>query len=115
LAHQYVVENFLLKVDVVRMDVQQNLDALNLDVVLTFLDVVNLEHHRLDVVVDVELRHQLKMDCCPGEVVVELRHQLRMDCCLDVELQVLLLHPVKKLHLPKYLPVVVQHFLREMP
>jgi hypothetical protein len=73
MAHQYVVGNFLLKVDAVMMDAQQNLDALNLDVVLTYLDVVNLVHHRLDVVVDVELRYQLKMDYCQDVVDVELR------------------------------------------
>jgi hypothetical protein len=73
MAHQYVVGNFLLKVDAVMMDAQQNLDALNLDVVLTYLDVVNLVHHRLDVVVDVELHHQLKMDYCQDVVDVELR------------------------------------------
>jgi hypothetical protein len=77
MVHQYVVGNFLMQVDVEMMDVQQNLDALNLDVVLTFPDVVNLVHHRLNllvVVVDVELRHQLKMDCFLDVVVVELRH-----------------------------------------
>jgi hypothetical protein len=58
MAHQYEVENFLLMVDEVKMDVQQNLDVLNLDAVLTFPDEVNLVHHLLDVVVDEELRHQ---------------------------------------------------------
>jgi hypothetical protein len=58
MAHLYVVGNFLLKVDAVMMDAQQNLDVLNLDAVLTYQDVVNLVHHRLDVVVDVELRYQ---------------------------------------------------------
>ena len=80
MAHQYVVGNFLLKVDVVMMDAQQNLDALNLDEVLTYPDVVNLVlenrvHHRLVVVVDVVLRHQLKMDYCQDVVGVELRYQ----------------------------------------
>jgi hypothetical protein len=55
------------------MDAQQNLDVLNLDAVLTYPDVVNLVHHRLDVVVDVELRYQLKMDYCQDVVDVELR------------------------------------------
>ncbi len=80
MAHQYVVGNFLLKVDVVMMDAQQNLDALNLDEVLTYPDVVNLVlenrvHHRLVVVVDVVLRHQLKMDYCQDVVDVGLRCQ----------------------------------------
>ena len=75
MAHLYVVGNFLLKVDAVMMDAQQNLDVLNLDAVLTYPDVVNLVHHRLDVVVDVELRHQLKMDYCQDVVDVELRYQ----------------------------------------
>jgi hypothetical protein len=75
MVHQYVVGNFLLKVDVVMMDVLQILDELNQDAVLTYLDVVNLAHHLLVVVVDVELRHQLKMDCYLDVVDVELRHQ----------------------------------------
>jgi protein involved in sex pheromone biosynthesis len=62
MVHLFVVENFLTQVVVVKMDVQQNLDALNLDVVLTFQGVVNLVHFLQVVVVDVELRHQLKMD-----------------------------------------------------
>jgi hypothetical protein len=73
MVHLYVVGNFLLKVDAVMMDAQQNLDVLNLDAVLTYPDVVNLVHHRLDVVVDVELRYQLKMDYCQDVVDVELR------------------------------------------
>jgi hypothetical protein len=78
--HLFVVENFLRQVDVVMMVVQQNLDALNLDVGLTFphvkiLDVVNLVHHLLDVVVDAELRHQLKMDYFLDVVDAELHHQ----------------------------------------
>jgi hypothetical protein len=103
MAHQYVVGNFLLKVDVVMMDAQQNLDALNLDAVLTYPDVVNLVHHRLDVVVDVELHHQLKMDYCQDVVDVELRfllnYPMKMDCYLDVESQVLLLPPLMELSL----------------
>jgi hypothetical protein len=63
LVRQYEVENFLLMMDVVKMDAQQNLDALNLDGDLTYPHVqiqvvVNLVHHRLDVAVDAELRHQ---------------------------------------------------------
>jgi hypothetical protein len=103
MVHLYVVGNFLLKVDAVMMDAQQNLDALNLDVVLTYLDVVNLVHHRLGVVVDVELHHQLKMDYCQDVVDVELRfllnYPMKMDCYLDVESQVLLLPPLMELFL----------------
>jgi hypothetical protein len=40
------------------MDAQQNLDALNLDAVLTYQDVVHQVYRRLDVVVDAEVRHQ---------------------------------------------------------
>jgi hypothetical protein len=63
LVRQYEVENFLLMVDVVKMDAQQNLDALNLVVDLTYphvqIQVVVIRvHHRLDVAVDAELRHQ---------------------------------------------------------
>jgi hypothetical protein len=121
MVHQYVVGNFLMLVDVVKMDVQQNLDALNLDEVLTFphvkiQDVVNLVHHRLDVVVDVELHHQLKMDYYLDVVDVELRYQLnfqmKMDYFLDEVSQVLLLHPVQKMYLQMCLLVVAQYFLR---
>jgi hypothetical protein len=75
LYHQYVVENFLTQVDVVKMEVQQNLDALNLDVVLTFLVVVNQVHYLQVFAVDVELRHQLKMDCYLDVVGVERRYR----------------------------------------
>jgi hypothetical protein len=103
MARLYVVGNFLLKVDAVMMDAQQNLDVLNLVAVLTYPDVVNLVHHRLDVVVDVELRYQLKMDYCQDVVDVELRfllnYPMKMDCYLDVESQVLLLPPQMELFL----------------
>jgi hypothetical protein len=70
--------------DVEKMDVLQIPDAQNLDVVLTFLDVVR---HFLailaDVQVDVEPHRQLKMDCFQDEVGVELRYLLRMDCYPD--------------------------------
>jgi len=103
MARLYVVGNFLLKVDAVMMDAQQNLDVLNLDAVLTYPDVVNLVHHRLDVVVDVELRYQLKMDYCQDVVDVELRfllnYPMKMDYYLDVESQVLLLPPLMELSL----------------
>ena len=69
-------QNLEHQLDVVKMDVQQNQDALNLDVVLTFLDVVNLAHYLQVFVVDVELRHQLKMDYFLDVVDVELRYLL---------------------------------------
>jgi hypothetical protein len=63
--------------------VQQNLDVVH-------LDVAHLDELRpLDVVVGVELRHQLKMDCYLDVVDVELCHQLKMDCFQDVEQLVL--------------------------
>ena len=78
------------------LDELQNLDVAHLDV--AHLD----ELHPADVVVDAELRHQLKMDCYLDVVDVELCHQLKMDCYLDVEQRVLqelvalaqLLHPL---------------------
>jgi hypothetical protein len=86
--HLCVVEILnLLKQDAEHLVVPQILDEQNLDanqpslvVVLQFL---------VDVVVGVELRHLLKMDCCLGEVGVELRHLQRKDYFLD-EAQVLL-------------------------
>ena len=76
--------------DVVRLDVQQNLDEQNLDAIPPFLDVVlQFLENPEDVVVGVELRHLLKMDCYLDEVDAELRHLLKMDCYLD-EAQVLL-------------------------
>jgi hypothetical protein len=111
MVRQYEVGNFQLKVDVVKMDAQQILDALNLDVVLTYPDVVNLVRHLLDVVVDAELRRQLRMDYFLDVVDAELRRQLRMDYFLDVESQVLLMHPLMKLFQQKELLVVVQRFL----
>jgi hypothetical protein len=51
------------------VDVLQNLDALNLDVHLPFLDVV----HRLDVVADEVQLRQLKMDYFLDAEDVELR------------------------------------------
>jgi hypothetical protein len=115
LYHQYVVENFLMQVGVVKKDVQQNLDALNLDVGQTFLVEVNLVRHRLDVVEDVELRHQLRMDCFLDVVGVEahyrLNFQLKMDYFPDVVSQVYSLLPLLMLHLQKELLVVVQRYL----
>jgi hypothetical protein len=82
-----VVQNLNhLMQDVVHLDVQQNLDEQNLDVIPPFLVVVHRFLVNLLDVVDVELRHQLKMDCFLDEVDVELLHQLKMDCFLDVVL-----------------------------
>jgi hypothetical protein len=70
--------------DAAHLDVQQNLDAQNLDVNPPFLDVVHqFPVNQLVVVVGVELRHQLKMDCYQVVVDAELRHLLKMDCFLD--------------------------------
>ena len=70
LVHQlYGQENLHPLLDVNLVDVQQNLDALNLDGHRPFLDVV----HRLDVVVDEVQLRQLKMDYCLDAVDVELR------------------------------------------
>jgi hypothetical protein len=79
MVRQYEVGHFLLMVDVVKMDAQQNRDALNLVVDLTcphaqIQVVVNLVHHQLDVVVDAELRHQLRKDYFLDVVDVELRY-----------------------------------------
>jgi hypothetical protein len=81
-----VVQNLIhLMQDVVHPVVQQNLGEQNLDVNPPFLDVVHLFLAILPVVVvGVELRHQLKMDCFLDVAGVELRHQLKMDCYLDV-------------------------------
>jgi hypothetical protein len=88
--HQYVVDSFqfLHLLDEAHRDALQNLDVPNLDVLLSFLDEVHL--FLVGVVVGVELRHQLKMDCYQDVVGVELRHQLKMDCYQDVEQSVLL-------------------------
>ena len=88
--HQYVVGNYLDRLylqDVVYLVALQNQDAQNQDVVLTFQVVHRL--NRQDVVVDVELRCQLKMDYCPDVVDAErylfqLNQQLKMDCYRDV-------------------------------
>ena len=89
--HQYAVGNYLDHLylrDVEYLVAPQNQDAQNQDVVLTF----QVEHrlHRQDVVVDVELRCQLKMDYCPDAVDAErylfqLNQQLKMDYYPDVE------------------------------
>ena len=72
MALQCVEENLHLLVVEILVDVLQILDELNLDVVLTFQDVVV---HHLVVVVDVVLFHQLKMGYFLDVVVEELRHQ----------------------------------------
>jgi hypothetical protein len=78
--------------DVVRLDVQQNLGAQNLDVIPPFLvEVHQFPVNQLVVAVVVELRHQLKMDCYLDVVDVELHHPLKMDCFLDVVLELLAL------------------------
>jgi hypothetical protein len=57
--------------------------------VVVHLVVVHLVvMHLLDVVVDEEQLHQLKMDCYLGAVDEEVRHLLKMDCCLDAVHQV---------------------------
>jgi hypothetical protein len=66
------------------LDAQQNLDVVRPDVV--HLDAM----HLLGVVVDAELRHQLKTDCYQDVVDVEVHHLMKMDCCQDVVQQVLL-------------------------
>jgi hypothetical protein len=71
--------------DVVNLVVLQNLGELNLVADLTYL-VAAHQLHQLVEPVDVELRHQLRMDYFLGVVDVELRHQLRMDYFLGVVL-----------------------------
>jgi hypothetical protein len=76
--------------DVVKLDEQQNLDELNLDEVLTFLDVAHhLRCFPVDVQVDAEQRHLLRTDYFLDVVAVELRyllnHLLKRDYFLDVE------------------------------
>ncbi len=104
--------------DVVYLDEQQNQDEQNQDVVLTFRDV-HLVYLQV-VVVDVELRHQLRMDYFRDVVDVELQvlfHQkLRMDYFQDVEQpvyfqQLALLH-LKQVLVQEPLP---QRFQRAMP
>jgi hypothetical protein len=112
--HLYVVGNYLFQFPhllvAVHLDVLQNLDALNPDALLPFLDEVLL--FPLVVVVDVELRHQLKMDCYLDVVDVELRHQLKMDCFQDgVQLAHLTLHQLQVL----LLPLSLQPLLHPVP
>jgi hypothetical protein len=82
LNHQlYVVGSFQYQhlLDVVNLVELQSLDELNLDEGLTCQVVV----HQLVEQVDVELRHQLRMDYFPGVVVVGLHYLKRMDCFQD--------------------------------
>jgi hypothetical protein len=84
---QFEVECFQYQhlLDVVNLVELQNLGELNRDADLTCQVVVHLLH-QLVVPEDVELRHQLRMDCFRGAVDVELRHLKRMDCFQDVVL-----------------------------
>ena len=74
--HLCVVEIlYLLKQDAEHLDVQQILDEQSLDEIRPFLDVVlQFLENPEDVVVGVELRHLLKMDCYQDEVDAELRY-----------------------------------------
>ena len=87
--HQCVVGNYrdhLFLQDAVYLVAPQNQDAQNQDAVLTFQLARQLNWQ--DVVVDEELRYQLKMDYCPDEVDAErylfqLSQQLKMDYYRD--------------------------------
>jgi hypothetical protein len=86
MVHQLCVVEilYLLKQDAEHLDVRQILDEQNLDANQPFLVVVlQFLENPEDVVVGVELRHLLKMDCYQDEVGVELPHLLKMDCYLD--------------------------------
>jgi hypothetical protein len=76
----HAVGNFQYQhlLDVVNLVVLQNLGEQNLGAGLTCQVAVH-QSRRLVAQVDVELRHQLRMDYYLGVVDVELRHQLRMD------------------------------------
>jgi len=76
--HLHAVGSFQYQhlLDVVNLVGLQNRDELNLDEDLTCQVVVHLP---LDVQVDAELRHQLRMDYFQGAVDVELRYLKRMD------------------------------------
>jgi hypothetical protein len=119
--HLCVVGNFLrqfqLLEDVVLLDALQNLGEQNQGVHLPYLDEVRL--FLVVVVVDVELRHLLKMDYYQDAVDVELRHLLKMDYCQGAELlalQVLTqlaLQLLLQMQLLLHLAQPFQH--REMP
>jgi hypothetical protein len=73
-----VVQNLNhLMQDVVHLDVQQNLDEQNLDVIPPFLVVVHRFLVNLLDVVDVELLHQLKMDCFLDVVLAQMVLQMK--------------------------------------
>jgi hypothetical protein len=85
LNHQlYVVGSFQYQhlLDVVNLVELQSLDELNLDEGLTCQVAVHLLHQLVEQV-DVELRHQLRMDYFPGVVVAGLHYLKRMDCFQD--------------------------------
>jgi hypothetical protein len=113
--HLYVVDSFRFQflhlLDVVHLDALQNLDEQNLDALPPYLDVA----HLLDVVADVELRHQLRMDYFLDVADVELRHQLRMDYFLGEVLQELLvLQKLLLLHLLQPLLPLLQPSLHHV-
>jgi hypothetical protein len=85
--HLCVVGSFRYQhlLDVENLVEQQNLDELNLDADLT-CQVVAHQLRQLVVPVDVELRHQLRMDYFLDAVDVELHFQMRMDYFLDAAL-----------------------------
>ncbi len=83
----------------VHLDVQQNLDEVLL--VVEHLDVL----HPLVAVVDAELRHLLRMDCCLG--VAQLAHPELAELVAQVQLALHLLVQM----LQQLLPAL----LREMP
>jgi hypothetical protein len=86
--------NLVHLLDVVKMDEQQNLDELNLDEVLTFLNVAHrLRCFPVDVQVDAEQRYLLRTDYFLDVVDAEqryllnhlLNHLLKTDYFPDVE------------------------------
>jgi rRNA-processing protein FCF1 len=96
------------------LDAQQNLDVVHLDVV--HLDAM----HPVGVVVDVELLHQLKMDCYLDVVDEEVRHLLKMDYYLAVvqlvhqELVVLQMLQAMHLHEQSLLELLLEQ-LQHLP
>jgi hypothetical protein len=81
--HLHAVGSFQYQhlLDVVNLVGLQNLDELNQDEDLTCQVVV---HQQLVGPVDVEVRHQLRMDYFQDAVDVELRYLKRMDYFRDV-------------------------------
>jgi hypothetical protein len=121
LLHQDVEQNLdamvhLHRQVVVHLDERQNLDVVHQDV--EHLD----ELRPLVVVVDAELRHQLRMDYFQVAVDVELHFRKKMDCYQDeaqrvrlglVELLVLKAH-LESLYMQQ-LQLMLPVLLREMP